>query len=618
MITLAKKNLRIAIILLLWTVLLLEPAQLLADNEFANLQANNRPFHIENSGQADPCLPTTKYSLQAEINRINITVTVPLLQRFSLLSLNNWLTARILISVNVEQTALDSYSLEMPTANVINFPPIIQQEIYRLSQTTTRMRFVVPSEMKNFTLELSRSIPIWTIFYRSYVVLVPFTISSNIPVVISNELRVTLLPKSKFLSGYPSVEGLSNLAAFSDIEQDRMGQTIFRVKGFFNPIKVAWEPKYWERNALLIIGGIVAILVLLFLAPGQLKRRSRLQKLSAGSVKIVAIKNKIVKMIANRSTTNTHAKLLLTLSMIMVSIPLTVGEDPRTNILVLASIPVEKEIEQIAAQTSDMIEIYTVGSEYNDLPTISRLRFFDAVIIGDFALSTIPMSSPPPVVVQALDYIGRKIVLDQYKSITLVKWILETYKGVIVVRGQAELGLELNHFVARNKGLLGWDSYVRIIQIEALFSLLVTMLLVTTIVVYLMENNNENLHTNLARTITITIFAFSFLQSVFFTVSRLLIPLSTHAGGAGITAISYIGPFGGGSMPRMASAILGFVFAFASASKKHGKEFSTKLFVSLVATGLFLIVDPVTGSQFVWDFLLEATYQRVVLGLPVL
>jgi len=277
----------------------------------------------------------------------------------------------------------------------------------------------------------------------------------------------------------------------------------------------------------------------------------------------------------------------------------------------LASVHEEKEIEQIATQTSEMIKIYTIDDERNDLPTISRLQFFDAVIIGDFDLEVIPMGDPlygeihAQGEVQAIGWIKTKIVLEQYKSFNLAEWVLETYTDIILIRSQEELGHELNRLLAQNEAILGWDRYVRIIQIEAGLSLLVTMLLVTTIVVYLMDNNDENVQTNLVRTIIITIFAFSFLQSVFFTTSRLLIPLSTHTGGSGITAISYLGPFGGGSMPRMACAIFGFIFAFAVAGKKHGKEIKWKLFLALVVTGLTLLVNPVTGGQFVWDFLLD-------------
>lgn len=595
MIVLAMKNFRFVIILLLCTPIILEPAQ--ADFKFTIWQADHHLLH-------------TKNSAQTEMNRINITVTIPLLQYFSLFSLNNKLSARILITVNMENIALNSYSLEMPAATVVNCPQNIQQRIYRLDEFTTRMIFVIPRELKNFTMELSKETPILTIFYRSYTILDPFEISCSIPAIKSYELRVVLLPKSKFLPSYPSIEGL-DLAATSSIEHDRMGHSIFKVKGVFNLIKVAWESKYWERNALLIAGVMVSILILLFFTPGQLKRRSRLLKISAGLGKVVAVKNKIVEKVVNRSTTNTHVKLLLTISIIMVSLPLAVGEDPRTNILVLASIPVEKEIGQIAAQTSDMIKLYTIFDERNDLPTLSRLQFFDAVIIGDFELNVIPIVAKTAWEVQALEFINTKIVLDQYKSSKLAAWVLETYADVILVRSQAELGYELIHIVARNEAFLGWDRYVHIIQLEAVLSLLVTILLVTTIVVYLMENNDENLQTNLSRVIIIVIFAFSFLQSVFFTVSRLLIPLSAHAGGSGITAISYIGPFGSGSMPRMGAAMFGFVFAFTSAGKKNDREISWKLFLALLVTGLVLIVDPVTGGRYVWTFLLDLTGGQV-------
>jgi len=594
LIALTRKNLHYAFILLLWTTLLFEPALLMAKNECLNLQSDNHPSCVENSRQTD-------------MNRINIIVLVPLLQHFSLFSLNYKLTARILIEVDVEQTSLNSYTLEMPIATVVNYPQSIQQKFNRLDEFTTRMVFVIPSDLKDLTIELNKEISIWTIFYRSYAILFPFEISSNIPAIISYELRLILMPNSNFLSGYPSIDGLPDLTSSSSLERDGMGQTIFKIEGIFTLIKVAWESKNWNRNAILILGGMVSILILIFFTPGQLKRRSRLQKISIGLGKAVAVKNKIVEKIANRSTTNTHIKLMLTLSMIMISIPLTVGEDPRTNILVLTSLPVEKEIGQITTQTSDLIKIYTIADERNDLDTISRLQFFDAVIIGDYELKVIPIISTPADEIRAIEFIKTKIVLDQYKSTTLAKWVLETYKDVILVESQTELAYELNSLVTQNKALLGWDKYVRIIQLEAVLSLLVTMLLVTTIIVYLMENNDENIQTNLARTITISIFAFSFMQSLFFTVSRLLIPLSAHAGGRGVTAISYIGPFGGGSYPRMASAMFGFFFAFAFAGKKYDREISWKLFLTLVVTGLALIVDPITGGQLVWTFLLDLT-----------
>ncbi|MFX0195628.1 MAG: hypothetical protein ACFFCW_05845 [Candidatus Hodarchaeota archaeon] len=601
-----RKNLGLAIILLVWIILLLEPAQLLANNEHASLQADHYLSRVENSGQVVTYLSNAKNPEQAEMNYINITVIVPLLQRSSLFSLSKRLAIRILITVNVKQTVLGSYSLDTPVTNVINCPQTIQHGIYRLGGTTNRMKFIIPHSLKNFTMELSSDTSIWMIFYRSYVILVPFEISCSIPVLMSYELRVILLPKNKFLSGYPSIEGLPDLAASNSLEQDRTGQTIFKVNGIFPPIKVAWESKNWERNALMSTGILVAILILLFLTPGQLKRRSRFQKISSGLGKVIAVKNKIVEPIVNRSTKNTHVKLLLTFSIIMISIPVAVGEDPRTNILVLASMPVEIEMEQIAAEISDIIKIYTIADERNDLPTISRLRFFDAVIIGDYDLQIIPMGSHP-FEVQAMEFIHNKIVLDQYKSYKLAKWVLETYKNAILVRGQAELSREIKRLEVQNDALLGWDRYIRIIQIEAVLSLLVMMLLVTSIIAYLMENNDEDLQTNLARTIIITIFTFSFLQSLFFAVSRLLVPLSTHAGGSGITAISFIGPFGGGSMPRMASAMFGFIFAFASAGKKYEIEISWKVFLSLVVTGLALIVDPLTGGRFVWTFLLDMT-----------
>lgn len=593
MVSLIKKNLHFVFVLLLCVTLLLGPTQLLANNKPANMQT-------------DSSLYNTKNYLQPEKNQIKVTVIIPLLQRFYFFSASNRLTARIIITVNMEETALDSYFLDLPVATVINCPQTIQQNIYRLDGKTTRMNFIIPNDLKNFTIELSMLTPIWMIFYRSYSLLAPIVVSSNIQAMISYELQLILLSKSKFLIGYPLIEDQPGFNFSSSIEKNKLEQTIFKVKGIFPMIKVAWESIYWDRNALLITGFLVAILISLFLTPGQLKRRIRFQKISIGFSKAIVVKNKIVEKITNRSTINTHIKLMLTLSMIMVSIPLTVGEDPRTNILVLTSMPVEKEIEQIAAQTSNKIKTYTIADEYNDLPIISRMQFFDALVIGDFELTIFPMDTST-YEVQSIEHIRTKIILDQYKSTPLAAWVLETYQDVIIVHSQVELVNEFNNLVNRNKALLEWDRYIRIIQIEAILSLLSTILLVTTIIVYLMENNDENVQTNLARTIIITIFAFSFLQSVFLTVSRLVVPLSTHAGGTGITAISYIGPFGGGSMPRMACAIFGFIFAFASAGKKHGREISWKLFLAFIVTGLVLIVNPLTGGQFVWAFLLDLT-----------
>lgn len=281
--------------------------------------------------------------------------------------------------------------------------------------------------------------------------------------------------------------------------------------------------------------------------------------------------------------------------MLMVSMGLAAGLNPNFRVYVFASPKTCDEIKTMIQESSLNVEVVTAQEEFNELPTLARIRCINTVIVGDDAQVSLP---PIPTLFEALWHVPNIGILKEFEGEGVAQNVKNTFSERVEIISmenlpdylQAKL-LWYKSLVLR-QSLLPWalpySTYSLIVKGVAALSLLL-ILLQASLCSHLaaISTKVEDLY----NIILISVAAFIFSQIIYMTCSSIIgLPLGLHTTGAGVAAISLIGPFGGGTYPRVAFGVLGVIIGVGSAAAVAKMKFSKWDFIAILPVGVIISI----------------------------
>ncbi len=269
--------------------------------------------------------------------------------------------------------------------------------------------------------------------------------------------------------------------------------------------------------------------------------------------------------------------LAFSLSLLLLfNLCLVAGKDPRLKVFVIAEdqktfFHMKEEIEQI----SPNIVVYGLEDEKNELPLLAKLNCIGVLVL---VYENNPQFFLKEEIVHTMVCVDRCIILLKNYSLSEKEKIVSTLRSRLppntgIIDNEQQLLGYIKEYSSRRHSinLLGveWNLqqyifFVRVISIVSLIVLFIGQFLITSMCIVMNNKSYEFPIESFLSALLISGAIFLIMQLSYRSCSALLeIPLSLHCTKAfenpfrALTAINFLGPFGGGTIPRLLASLLG-------------------------------------------------------------
>lgn len=346
--------------------------------------------------------------------------------------------------------------------------------------------------------------------------------------------------------------------------------------------------------------------------------------------------HKTLKIIGNLFDETQLYSLLCILMLLLISSCLIIGPDPRLKIFAIGS---ETKIRQISDEiyhlTNGEVIIHSINEERNEFKILVNTRYTWITLIvdpnftgDDFRLISWGFGDSIPFVIvfeealrnsyalklvsEAHTYDVRVFVVNNdLEMLEVLCYVREKYPYTI----QNLWGIPIN----RNIFFMG----VKFIGFLSLFIIsYATFMLVIAIV---KGFDGKTSIDELIRTLAFSAILFVLIQSIFFACSCILhIPLSLHSTKItdpehALTVIGFLGPFGGGTSPKLLASFLGCILGVLLCVKTQRLSLRIKALivgVVLLAIGIWCFIHLEFPRWFVNAIITEFRYRFCGTILP--
>lgn len=304
--------------------------------------------------------------------------------------------------------------------------------------------------------------------------------------------------------------------------------------------------------------------------------------------------------------------LFMLCSILIISLSLFAGPDPRIKIYAIASESTVSFIEGGLRSELSQIQVIGIEDTVSEFSTMANLGIINAVIVSDCPVVALERISK--FVIGSLNQIPVVIIDNARADPGLARAVEERYDNTLIVVDSTE-DLFSTKTIQELRGLqrynyLGFQSqtgfYNLSLIIIAILSFLEAFLGMAFISSRLIETGRRKGLGVLVNSIAISAFVFYFTQAVYMASSvSLAMPIGLHAvtsGSREITVVGVLG-FGGGSSPRAVAGITGFLLG-AYVVMKSNSEVDRFGFSAFIILLLLLAVEPFTGGELFYDTLL--------------
>jgi hypothetical protein len=367
---------------------------------------------------------------------------------------------------------------------------------------------------------------------------------------------------------------------------------------------VYYRPNYWLALGLVIFFAVVCAVLLL----PYLFKKIRLSSVPS-ITKVIA---EIGHNVRRRLSAERFLTFYILCSLLMVSLSLVAGPDPRIKIYAVAPPYLASTLERELASRAGPVQVIGPQDTVSEFETIANLGIVKAVVVSYYP--KVALGRITKFVLGAMEQVPLILVDEYMADPDLVRELEAKFADkVIIVQGLGEtsftvISRELQDLRVRNA--LGIESrtetFKAIAAMVAALSLLVAFFGLAFLSSRLIETGRNKGLGAIPEAIMLSAFVFYFTQAVYMASSVLLaMPIGLHAvtsGSKELTAVGLLG-FGGGSSPRAISGVLGFLLGAFVAIKGRSEldRFGIIAFAILVA---FLVVDPFTGGELFYDAVL--------------
>lgn len=369
-------------------------------------------------------------------------------------------------------------------------------------------------------------------------------------------------------------------------------------------LNVYYRPANWLP--LSIAAFLVIVCVVMFMP-------YLLTKINLGSVHLITKIVRDTSLIAYRKL---KAERLFTLyilcSLLMVSLSLVAGPDPRIKVYAVAPPYLASALEEELAKSVGPVQIIGPHDTVSEFETMANLGVIKAVVISYY-----PEIALDRVIKYTLEAMSQVplIVVDESMADPDLAQEIKLRFGEKVIAVQGLHGESITNFERELKNLRvynplglepGIGAFKAMTTVIAVLSFLVVFLGLAFLSSRLIEAGRSKGLGSMPEAIMLSAFVFYFTQAIYMTSSVLLaMPVGLHAvtsGSKELTVVGLLG-FGGGSRPRAISGILGFFLGafIAIRGKSDIDRWGIVAFLFLMA---LLVIDPFTGGELFYDALL--------------
>ncbi len=370
------------------------------------------------------------------------------------------------------------------------------------------------------------------------------------------------------------------------------------VTGFIasSNVVVIYEPNWWEPISIAVIAASVALVTLFALF------RRRLVSNKMGS--LFGRLRHVLKAFRYHSTQ--ILVLLLVVSSLMISVSVLVGPDPRPRVYALTV----SDISQVERTVSGMggITVTPADQVPTKLDSLTSIGSVDLVLVGDF-----PYPGPQDDrLFTAISLAPRVVIIHDLADPSFEGELQRRFPDKAAVIPDVSFLAEQVASVRKRSNILGLhdpNTFVLGSELVGVSSFVLVFFGMAYLPMRLLEVKDRHRATGFAEAIATSVVVFTLSETVYVASSALLqVPIGLHAGtlGSSATAIGFLG-FGGGSRPRAAAGLLGFLFG-GLADKDNPVRINPTGMISFAFALLLVVVDPLTGGLLFYQvFLFFAT-----------
>ncbi len=374
----------------------------------------------------------------------------------------------------------------------------------------------------------------------------------------------------------------------------------------FYPVSVTvyYRPSYWLSLAIIVFFTIVC---------GAVLSSHFLGRTPSAPVLQLYEKMGVMTNIVRRNLNAERLFILYMLcSILMVSLSLVAGPDPRFKAYAIATPYSASALENTLASTIGPTLVISPQDTVSEFETMANLGVVKAVFVSYY-----PRLALDRVIKYTLEAMSqvKLIVIDEYMADPELANDLKLKYGEKVVSIQgfnqeslAKISGALRRLRAKNPFDLKLETglFKALAAIVAALSFLTVFFGLAFLSSRLIDVGRSRGIGALPEAIMLPAFVFYFTQAVYMASSVLLAtPVGLHAvtsGSREITVVGLLG-FGGGSRPRAVSGVLGLILGALIAIKGRSELDRWGLVVFMVSAAL-LIVEPFTGGELFYDALL--------------
>jgi len=311
-------------------------------------------------------------------------------------------------------------------------------------------------------------------------------------------------------------------------------------------------------------------------------------------------------------------KKLLTIfilcALLMVAVGAVAGPDPRLKAYVMADPTSVNQIQSSLDQAHGNVFVITPAEDYSDVAQMASVGDFNVLVVSNYPALELPEVSK--YVLPALSDIPL-VVVDDSANASFVSQIRALAPPGSVVHVHSVTNLDANETqtlssymstVTRSNalGLVLSNSGFKLVEmVEALLSFLLIFSGLAFLGALASESTSQTDLAHLATVISSGVFVFFFSEVIYVVTSSLLtVPISLHAvvsGAHNITAVGLLG-FGGGSTPRLAAGVVGFIAGMVVAGGVPRARLGD--FALIAGIALIIVISPFFLGQYAFQTLL--------------
>ncbi|UCH38102.1 MAG: hypothetical protein JSV76_02770, partial [Candidatus Bathyarchaeota archaeon] len=383
------------------------------------------------------------------------------------------------------------------------------------------------------------------------------------------------------------------------------------------PVIALYQPSYWELNAIIIMLVLIGIIIVIAYLSVSYRRPGQSQ--IPGIMFLLNFWQQLSNRLSKVNTLKMF-QLFIICAILMVSLSLAAGPEPRLKLYVFTHI--EEEAEGITQYIEEQGGVaITSLDEISDLEAMTNLGIFSGIIIGARGANVFFTSTNPDLVKYLSDYVYPALNAIPYILIidhtiepgfpepvdpAAVTNLQQRYPGLKTsVINISRLGQEMNRLRRfKRPNAFGLNLPVDLFNVAAaLVGLLSFILLFLGLASFSSKVVEAGKAPGLQGFTTVLFYAvsiFIFTQTVFSLCGLLLAyPLGLHATIPKVTAIGLLG-FGGGNRPRLFAGIGGMLFG-TIITAKQGSRISVTGIIAIITILLFLVIDPLTNGIFFYE-----------------